>query len=139
MLSGQCGIARDVSGLPSHQLDQADTVVCSDRLYMGARDSFHRFRKGRFKTETLVEVHDIVIDGFRNADDAFSKIPTPDLRSKCRCTLEGSIPADDKKNVHAKRFQTVHHVINALGPARTTENRAAETLNSRNRIRPERQ
>src|SRR6476660_1208836 len=114
MLTGQCGIARNVSRLPPHQLDQANTVVCTDRLYVRARDSFYRLRKGRFKTETLVEVHNIVIDGFRNSDDAFSKIPTLDLPSKCRCTFEGSIPPDDEQNVHAKRVHTVRHVINAL-------------------------
>ena len=61
-LTGQCGITSDESGFAPHQLHQADAIACTDGLDMRAGNSFYGLGERSFKTKTLVQVWNVVVN-----------------------------------------------------------------------------
>src|SRR6202035_1068468 len=72
-LIGQRGITSDESGFAAHELNQADAVECTDGLDMSAGNSFYGLSKRGFKTKTLVQVLNVVVNRFGYPDDTFSE------------------------------------------------------------------
>src|SRR6202011_3110621 len=93
LLTGEGGIASDEPGFSSHELDQANAVVCTDSFDVGTRDRFYGFGESGLKPETFVEILNIVVDCFRYPDDALSKISALNLSRYGRSAFESAIPS----------------------------------------------
>src|SRR5580704_120982 len=92
VLAGQGSIRSNKSRLSPHQLHQADAIRRTNGLDMRAGDSFHGLCKRRFKTKTLVQVWDVVVDRFGYSNDAFAKTSMTDLRNEGGGAFESAIP-----------------------------------------------
>jgi hypothetical protein len=66
---------------------------------MRAGDSFYGLGKGRFKTETLVQVWNVVVNGFGDSDDTLAETSTSDLLNECGAAFESPIPIDNEQDV----------------------------------------
>ena len=61
---------------------------------MSRRNRLDRLRKRRLKPEALVDVHDIVVDSFRNADQALFQVAPADLGAHCFTSAQRSFASD---------------------------------------------
>src|ERR1700722_5930012 len=82
LLASQRGITSNKSRVSPHQFDQADTVDCTDRLDMRAGNGFHGLGKRSFKTKTLVEVKDVIINRFGYSNNVDMEIAAIDLSNQ---------------------------------------------------------
>jgi hypothetical protein len=123
LLAGQGGVTADKPRGSSHQFDQANPVDRGDSLNVGAGDSFDRLGKRSFKTKRFIEIKNVVVDGFRDSNDALSEATAVDLRYDRGGAFERAIPTNDKKDVDSQKFEGVYHFCGVLRTARSSEHR----------------
>src|ERR1700751_1814042 len=115
-----------------HEFDQPDPVHGATRLYVGCRNSFYGFRKGGFEPETLVDIHDVVIDGFRDPDDTLSQTPPAKFSIDGGSSPQRAIAADKEKNIHVQLFQMINHLTYILWTSGAAQNSATKGMDGRN-------
>src|ERR1700722_1491449 len=94
LLAGHRGITSNKSRVSSHQFDQADTIDCTDRLDVRAGNGFHCLGKRSFKTKTLVEVKDVIINRFGYSNDVNVEVATIDLTNEECAAFESPVSSD---------------------------------------------
>ena len=104
---------------------------------MRAGDSFYGLGKGRFKTETLVQVWNVVVNGFGNSDDTLAETSTSDLLNECGAAFESAIPTDNEQDVDIEMLKAVDHFSGVLRTTRSSQHRTTEGLNHGDYFRPE--
>src|ERR1700693_4870267 len=82
LLAGQRGITSNKSRVSPHQFDQTDTIDCTDRLDVRTGNGFHGLGKRSFKTKTLVEEKDVIINRFGYSNDVDVEIAAIDLSNQ---------------------------------------------------------
>src|SRR5215469_3154471 len=122
-----------------HELDQPDPVHGATRFYIGRSNGFYGFGKSVLKPETFVDIHDVVIDGFRNPDDALRQTSPAKLGIDGGSSPQRTVAADNEKNINVQLFQMIDHLTHILWASRAAQNRPAKGVDGRNRFRPERQ
>src|SRR6202011_1767445 len=94
VLTSQRGETGNKSRFASHQLYKSDPVHGTQSFDMSRRNRLDRLRKRRLKPEALVDVHDIVVDSFRNADQALFQVAPADLGAHCFTSAQRSFASD---------------------------------------------
>ena len=130
MRIGKRGIRRDESAVGSHHMNQPSSVPSAFGFVV--RHGNHRIRgiDGGLETECLVDIADVVVDRFGNADDADVQVTLQSRHRKVmRCT-ERAVAADAEQHVDIHPHQCFQHQIRILLPAGGTENRPALLVNA---------
>ena len=115
---GQRRLCRDKARLPAHKLDDPDAVGDAHRLHMGATDRLRRLVHGGVEAEGLGHETDIVVDGFRNADDRKTHGALPDFRADGLGGLHRAVSADDKEHADVEPLQRIDNFGRRLRAAR---------------------
>ena len=97
-----------------------------ERLDVRAVHRLDRLGKRRLEPEALVEVHDVVVDGLGDADDALLLAAPPDLQADLVRAAQAAVAADDEEDIHLHLLEKIDHLRHILRPARGAEDRAAE-------------
>ena len=113
----------------THEFYQSDPVHGPHRLHVGTRHRLHSFGKSSVEAKALVQVHDVVIDRFRNPDHALSEAPSPDFGIDPCASLQRSVPTDDEQYIDTEFLQVIHHFAGVLRTTRTPKDCPAEGVN----------
>ena len=120
MRVGQCRISCDEAGVAPHHVDEPDAVRRPFRFVVrGGDDRAGRVDRG-LETEGLVDVIDVVVDGFRDADHADVESATFDFERDVVRTAQRAVTADAEQqlDVHAlERFDHDRFILAAAGAA----------------------
>ena len=107
---GKGGICRDKSGLPPHQFDQTDPVSGAMGLHMGRVYGGPRFGNRGLKTERLIHIRYVIIDGLGYPDHADLEPAFADLFVDGLSAPQGAVSADRKQDTDIHSLQGVHHL-----------------------------
>ena len=126
---GQGSADGDVTGLAAHDFDQTDSHGGSLGLDMGRLDRLDGFGDGCVKAEGFFNEVQIVVDGFRNADDADVQVSPENLFGEESRRAHGPIPADAEKKIDVHPLERRHHLADILLPPRRGEDTPAAGVN----------
>ena len=127
----------DVAGLTPHQFHEADAHGGAFGFHVGALDRLDGLGDGRVETETLLDEHQIVVDGLGDADHADLELSACNLVGDDLGGLHGAVPADDEEEVDVHPLQGVDHFGDVLVAPGRREDAAAEILDVLDDVRCE--
>ena len=134
---GEHGGAGDEAGVAAHELDEADAVAGALGLGVGALDGVDGGGEGGLVAEAFVHVHDVVVDGLRDADDGDGAAALLRLAGDVERAAERAIAADDEEDIDAEVVEAVEDAADILRAARGAEECAAEAVHAGDGLRRE--
>ena len=124
-VAGQRGVAGDETGMPAHQLHDADAVGTRRGLDGDRVDEVGRLRERALEAEGLVGVGQIVVDRLGDPDDRDVQTAPADRRGQVRRGAHPPVTTDDEQRVHPAQDQAVDHFLGLLPAARAAQDGAA--------------
>src|SRR5262245_61064713 len=117
--------SRNVAGVPAHELDDPDTVDHGSSLSIGGTQRLVGQREGSLETESAVDVVNVVVDGFGQADDGEGITIFDGFLRQQHGTSLGAVSTDSKQHVDTERFQELQFVLDVLWTSRSAQISAA--------------
>ena len=118
----------DKSGIAAHELHEAKSVVGAVGFDVRARDDVCRTEHGCFETECAVDEVQVVVDGFRDADDGNGLLAFLDFFGNGVGSTEGAVTADAEQHVDVEAHERIDHDRGVLQSAGAAEDCSAVFL-----------
>ena len=117
------------AGLAAHELDHADAVERRLGLDRGRLDSLLRLLHGSVEPEGFVDVQNVIVDGFGDADDRYLEASFGALGADCVRPGVASVAADDKHHVDPLPFDGIDDLRDVAAAAAAADDGPASVLN----------
>mmetsp|Transcript_6888 Transcript_6888/g.17142 ORF Transcript_6888/g.17142 Transcript_6888/m.17142 type:complete len:233 (-) Transcript_6888:928-1626(-) len=114
---GQRSVHGNEARLPAHKLHHPDAVQRRPRLGCRRLDRLLCLLYGGVEAKGLVDVQDVVIDGFRNSNHTHLQASLGALLADGIGARMRSIPTDDENHVHALPFDGVYDLVHVAPSA----------------------
>ena len=134
---GRCKgcVGGDKARVAAHELHETEPVERSVRFVVRARNHVGRGEHRRLETERAVDEVQVVVDGFRDADDRDGLAALLHFFGDGVCPAQRAVTADAEQHVDVEAHEGVHHDGGFLHAARTPEDGAAVFLDGVDDIR----
>ena len=118
-------IRRDEPRIAAHELHESDPVARRFRLGVGRIGRAPRLGDGTLESKRSLHERDVVVDRFRDADDADLQATARRFLADLLCPAKRPVAADGEEDPDAKFLHVVHHFRRVLGPSGRPEDGSA--------------
>lgn len=131
VIGGESGIGGDEARFSAHDFDQSETIDGVGGFGMSGIHGLDSAGDGGFESEGALNEAEVIIDGFRDADDCeFSAACFGFIVEGESATLR-AIAADGEEDIHIELFDGVHNSGRIGAAARRAQNGAAVSMDHR--------
>src|SRR5271155_5738656 len=121
--------------MPSHELDDADSIDSAERFDVGSSNDFDRGRECALEAKAAIDEVNVVVDRLRNGDHSDRKLAPLDFCHESHGSPQGAVAADDEEHPDPELLQRGHHDRGVLIAARSAERRSALVVQTGNEVR----